>query len=610
MPDPKPLTGMPDDALLTPNEMMAEAGRRARRRAEAVADDKADIEATVNTGPVQAVTVQAASIAGKGVAARPRAARRLAANEPPIADHIDYEAEDNTLAACMQMPAALATIAEMMSNCELSTTDFHRPARGRLLDVMVDLHATGTRALDPQVVRKAVEKDAGLVSDLGGRDAVKDLLHHLNSLDVIATNIRTYAETVHEEAAQRHYLRALQGAQKIATEDGKTAAAKVADTMALFAAVPAVATGPDAYALAPLDWQTLLRDGVPAVEYISEPYLPKGARIASAGRTGTVKSLWCSVRPRSSLGRVCASLTSIEDEPDSDDACARLDMGYGPTRLLPLRDALAADLRPAGYGRRGDASALMRLVDGLQSERRDEHREVQQFDATVRSRPSPGGRRRRPRLPPHGPRASAARPGGASTTAADAGATAALGQGRRRRRRLGLKKTHGVCRFVIVYGKAGSRSGTSPCRSRCATGGSPRLPRAHRQTQPARAPGRAPRGSTRTARSRPQDARQGRRRQVSHSRSAVAAGTALMAPSRGLIKWFPNPRDRRHVETTGPRTASPATPRSGAPPMWAWIPSKLVAEMTEPIPAAAGEGLGMGCPFSRSPREASLPSPP
>ena len=44
--------------------------------------------------------------------------------------------------------------------------------------------------------------------------------------------------------------------------------------------------------------------------------------------------------------------------------------------------------------------------------------------------------------------------------------------------------------------------------------------------------------------------------------------------------------------------------------MWAWISSKLVAEMTEPIPAAAGEGLGMGCPFSRSPREASLPVPP
>ena len=410
MPDPKPLTGMPDDALLTPNEMMAEAGRRARRRAEAAADDKADIEATVNTGPVQAVTVQAASIAGKGVAARPRAARRLAASEPTIADHIDYEAEDNTLAACMQVPAALATIAEMMSNCELSTTDFHRPARGRLLGVMVDLHATGTRALDPQVVRKAVEKDAGLVSDLGGRDAVKDLLHHLNSLNVIATNIRTYAETVHEEAAQRHYLRALQGAQKIATEDGKTAAAKVADTMALFAAVPAIATGPDAYALAPLDWQTLLRDGVPAVEYISEPYLPKGARIWIWGATGTVKSLWCLCQA-AKLSREGVRVSYFSEENPIQEELRRLSLLRPDPRYFRMFHRTGMDLVDPVWvaalleATKGDAICFLDSWTDLWSGDEDEQ---PRGPAVRRHRPqgppSPG--RDAGRHSPHGPQAA------------------------------------------------------------------------------------------------------------------------------------------------------------------------------------------------------------
>ncbi len=34
-------------------------------------------------------------------------------------------------------------------------------------------------------------------------------------------------------------------------------------------------TGDDGYDLTPLDWPALLRDGVPEVEYISEPYLPR-----------------------------------------------------------------------------------------------------------------------------------------------------------------------------------------------------------------------------------------------------------------------------------------------------------------------------------------------
>ena len=281
MPDPKPLTGMPDDALLTPNEMMAEAGRRARRRAEAVADDKADIEATVNTGPVQAVTVQAASIAGKGVAARPRAARRLAASEPTIADHIDYEAEDNTLAACIQGPTALAAIAKMVSDGALSIGDFHRPSRGRLLGVMCDLYAAGTVALDPAVVRTAVEKDVGLLSDLGGRDAVFKLTHYLYELDVIDANVHVYAETVREEAAQRQYVLV---ANKIAKANGKPVSELVGDAQALLAAVPAQA--------APRDDLLVSFNDIEAkpVRWLWERWIPAGMASILFGLSGLGKS--------------------------------------------------------------------------------------------------------------------------------------------------------------------------------------------------------------------------------------------------------------------------------------------------------------------------------
>lgn len=48
----------------------------------------------------------------------------------------------------------------------------------------------------------------------------------------------------------------------------------------------------DGFKLVPTDWEALVRDGVPEIEYLSEPYIPRGARVWLWGATGTAKSIW------------------------------------------------------------------------------------------------------------------------------------------------------------------------------------------------------------------------------------------------------------------------------------------------------------------------------
>jgi AAA domain len=46
------------------------------------------------------------------------------------------------------------------------------------------------------------------------------------------------------------------------------------------------------YALEPLDWRSAIENGVPPIDYVDEPYLPRGARVWVWGATGTAKSIW------------------------------------------------------------------------------------------------------------------------------------------------------------------------------------------------------------------------------------------------------------------------------------------------------------------------------
>jgi putative DNA primase/helicase len=161
------------------------------------------------------------------------------ATPTPSVEDIDYEAEDNTMADAMQSPPALAAIAEMVAAGELAAGDFHQIKWSRLLPVMLALRAEGVTAIDPVVVRKAVEKDAVLLSELGGSAAVKELTHYLNALIVEAVNVRTHAETVHEMACRRQYRRVT---EEMTKANGKPAAEMVADAVAALTAVPAQVT--------------------------------------------------------------------------------------------------------------------------------------------------------------------------------------------------------------------------------------------------------------------------------------------------------------------------------------------------------------------------------
>jgi len=46
------------------------------------------------------------------------------------------------------------------------------------------------------------------------------------------------------------------------------------------------------YALAPTDWQRLIREGLPEIDYLDPPYFPRGARIWIWGATGASKSIY------------------------------------------------------------------------------------------------------------------------------------------------------------------------------------------------------------------------------------------------------------------------------------------------------------------------------
>ena len=82
-------------------------------------------------------------------------------------------------------------------------------------------------------------------------------------------------------------------------------------------------TGDEVYRLAPLDWQALLRDGVPEVEYIRKPYLPKLARIWAWGQTGSMKSLWC-LHEAASLSREGVRVSYFAEENPIAEELRRL----------------------------------------------------------------------------------------------------------------------------------------------------------------------------------------------------------------------------------------------------------------------------------------------
>jgi hypothetical protein len=96
-----------------------------------------------------------------------------------------------------------------------------------------------------------------------------------------------------EESAIQAALRAENAAYADPLEDAEVA--KIARSVARYA--PAEARSPEPQAAEgfnpqPLDWQRLQEEGLPQIEYLLEPYLPRGARIWAWGRTESGKTIW------------------------------------------------------------------------------------------------------------------------------------------------------------------------------------------------------------------------------------------------------------------------------------------------------------------------------
>ncbi len=144
----------------------------------------------------------------------------------------------------------------------------------------------------------------------------------------------------------------------------------------------------DGFALAPLDWQALLRDGVPEVEYIDEPYFPKLARVWIWGATGSYKSLYCAfVAARLSRGGVRVFYFSEEnpigeelrrlDRLRPDPEHFRIFHRSGMDLANPLWiDALLAVTK-------GDDVVFLDSWTDLWAGDENDNRSVQLFDAAV-----------------------------------------------------------------------------------------------------------------------------------------------------------------------------------------------------------------------------------
>ena len=307
--------------------------------------------------------------------------RRAARPAAPVMNEDDEEA---VLAVGLQFSKALAKIVEEMDSGRLSGADFFKPTQGKLLEHMRALHAAG-RAFDARTLADALEDEgqAGLLKDLGGRP----FLHTLNSMTVIPALVGDYIEGVRKAALERRRQKVLDRIQDV-TSNGSPPAEALAEIERLIAGEAGAEAEPEVYRLEPLDWQTLLRDGVPEVEYISEPYLPKGARIWIWGATGTVKSLWCACQA-AKLSREGVRVSYFSEENPLQEDLRRLARLQPDPSYFRMFHRTGMDLVDPTWvaalleATKGDAICFLDSWTDLWSGDEKENREVQQFDAKV-----------------------------------------------------------------------------------------------------------------------------------------------------------------------------------------------------------------------------------
>jgi hypothetical protein len=144
----------------------------------------------------------------------------------------------------------------------------------------------------------------------------------------------------------------------------------------------------EAIRLEPLPWQRLLAEGVPEIEYIEEPYFPKGARIWIWGVTGTSKSLLALMKAAEWSRRGLKVAYFSEENPLAEEI-RRVALVHPDPERFRMYHRSGANLADPGW-----QAALLAVADwadvvildawtDLWAGDENENREVQQFDATV-----------------------------------------------------------------------------------------------------------------------------------------------------------------------------------------------------------------------------------
>jgi hypothetical protein len=148
------------------------------------------------------------------------------------------------------------------------------------------------------------------------------------------------------------------------------------------------AHAPEGFELKPLDWQALLREGVPEIEYIREPYFPKGARVWIWGATGSYKSLWAE-HEAAALSRNGVRVSYFQEENPIQEELRRLAKLQPDPAYFRLFHRSGMDLLDERWidvllrTTRGDEIVFLDSLTDLWGGDEGDNRAVQMFDAAV-----------------------------------------------------------------------------------------------------------------------------------------------------------------------------------------------------------------------------------
>ena len=145
---------------------------------------------------------------------------------------------------------------------------------------------------------------------------------------------------------------------------------------------------PEGFDLKPLDWRALLREGVPEIEYVRQPYFPKGARIWVWGPTGSYKSLW-SEHEAAALSRDKVRVSYFQEENPIREELRRLGRLQPDPEYFRLFHRTGMDLLDGRWvdallaTTRGDEIVFLDSLTDLWGGDEGDNRAVQMFDAAV-----------------------------------------------------------------------------------------------------------------------------------------------------------------------------------------------------------------------------------